>query len=206
MSPGDSAEGPLRLSYSEELEQLSLQVEMMGVVVDQNLERMREVLHSGDEALAAEGIAVDDQIDSMNVSLMERCYELLRLEAPVASDLRLVVSVLRVTAELERIGDLALRVLKLAPDHALLRAAPRAFDILQTMADDGLDRYRDAPAGLVHARPRPGGRVATEPTHGSGHLAARRGPHELQRARRRSRGAPYHGRGPGPRPHRRPRR
>ena len=56
----------------------------------------------------------DDDIDAMNVSLIERCYELLRREAPVASDLRLIVSVLRVTAELERIGDLALRVVKLA--------------------------------------------------------------------------------------------
>ena len=45
----------------------------------------------------------------MNVSLTERCYDLLGREAPVASDLRFVVSVLRVLGELERIGDLALR-------------------------------------------------------------------------------------------------
>jgi phosphate transport system protein len=80
----------------------------------------------------------------MNVSLMERCYELLRREAPVASDLRLIVSVLRVTPELERIGDLALRVVKLQPDHDLLLAVPRAFDVLATMADHAIDRYRDA--------------------------------------------------------------
>ena len=60
----------------------------------------------------------------MNVSLTERCYDLLRREAPVASDLRFVVSVLRVLGELERIGDLALRVVKLAPDHDLLAAQP----------------------------------------------------------------------------------
>lgn len=165
MSPGDSAEGPLRLTYSQELEQLSLQVEMMGVLVDQNLERMREVLRSGDEALATEGIGVDDQIDSMNVSLMERCYELLLLEAPVASDLRLVVSVLRVTAELERIGDLALRVLKLAPDHTLLQAAPRAFDILQTMSDEAVERYREALRAWSTRDADLAARVATEPSH-----------------------------------------
>ena len=46
MSPADSADrpGPLRVSYGAELEQLRLQVEVMGVRVDQNLERMREVL------------------------------------------------------------------------------------------------------------------------------------------------------------------
>jgi phosphate transport system protein len=145
MSPADSADGgPLRHQYSAELEQLALQVEMMGVMVDQNLERMREVLRSGDETLALEAISTDDRIDAMNVSLMERCYELLRREAPVASDLRLIVSVLRVTAELERIGDLALRVVKLYPDHDLLRSEPRAFDVLQTMADHAVDRYREA--------------------------------------------------------------
>lgn len=144
MSPDASAEGPLRLGYTAELEQLSLQVEMMGVLVDQNLERMREVLRTGDERVAAEGVATDDEIDAMNVSLMERCYELLRREAPVAVDLRLIVSVLRVTAELERIGDLSLRVLKLAPEHDVLTRVPRAFDILQTMADQSVERYREA--------------------------------------------------------------
>jgi phosphate transport system protein len=105
---------------------------------------MREVLRTGDEVAALEAIATDDRIDAMNVSLMERCYELLRREAPVASDLRLIVSVLRVTAELERIGDLALRVVKLYPDHQFLLAVPRAFDVLHTMSDQAVERYRDA--------------------------------------------------------------
>ncbi|HEY6530687.1 MAG TPA: PhoU domain-containing protein [Acidimicrobiales bacterium] len=145
MSPAGSADsGPLRLQYTGELEQLALQVELMGIVVDQNLERMREVLRTGDADIAEAAIATDDEIDGMNISLMERCYELLRREAPVASDLRLIVSALRVTAELERIGDLALRVVKLYPDHALLRAEPRSFDILQTMADHAVQSYRDA--------------------------------------------------------------
>ena len=145
MSPAASADGgPARQHYTAELEQLALQVEMMGVLVDQNLERMRDVLHEGDAATAAQAIAADDRIDAMNVSLMERCYELLRREAPVASDLRLIVSVLRVTPELERIGDLALRVVKLQADHDLLVAVPRAFDVLETMADHAVDRYRDA--------------------------------------------------------------
>ena len=145
MSPAASADGgPLRQNYTAELEQLALQVEMMGVLVDQNLERMREVLLTGSESVAFEAIATDDRIDAMNVSLMERCYELLRREAPVASDLRLIVSALRVTPELERIGDLALRVVKTYPDHDLLQSVPRAFDVLQTMADHAIDRYRDA--------------------------------------------------------------
>ena len=65
-------------------------------------------------------------------------------EAAGSSDLRFVVSVLRVLSELERIGDLALRVLKLVPDHQLLAVNPATFDILTTMADHAIDRYREA--------------------------------------------------------------
>lgn len=167
MSPAASADGgPLRQNYTAELEQLALQVEMMGVLVDQNLERMREVLQSGDADVANEAIATDDRIDAMNVSLMERCYELLRREAPVASDLRLIVSVLRVTAELERIGDLALRVVKLYPDHQLLESVPRAFDVLQTMSDHAVDRYRDALRAWSSLDLDLADRVAAEPPGG----------------------------------------
>lgn len=134
----------MRQTFTEELEQLRIQVELMAVRVDQNLERMRSVLAEGDPSLVAVAFRADDEIDAMNVSLTERCYDVLRREAPVASDLRFVVSVLRVLGELERIGDLALRVIKLAPDHERLASNEATFDILLTMADNVLDRYRDA--------------------------------------------------------------
>jgi len=116
----------------------------MCVLVDENLERMRTILVDGDVGLVSVALRADDEIDAMNLSLTERCYVLLARESPVASDLRLVVSVLRATSELERIGDLALRVVKLAPDHHLLTADRRCHDILVSMADDALDRYRMA--------------------------------------------------------------
>jgi phosphate transport system protein len=136
--------GTARQGFSAELDQLRLQVEVMAVRVDQNLERMRDVLATGDAELAALAINADDDIDAMNVSLTERCYELIAREAPVASDLRFVVSVLRVLGELERIGDLALRVVKLAPEWDLLRADERTYDILLSMADFAVGQYRTA--------------------------------------------------------------
>ena len=69
----DSPDGtPARAAYQAELEQLRIQVELMGVRVDQNLERMRSVLHHGDEGEASLAIAADDEIDAMQVSLTER--------------------------------------------------------------------------------------------------------------------------------------
>ena len=145
MSPADSADpSPLRLTFGAELEQLRLQIEVMGVMVDQNLERMRQVLETGDPGMAEHALAADDDIDAMNVSLTERCYDVLARENPVASDLRLVVSVVRVLSELERVGDLCLRVVKAALDHDLLVKSPRAFDILAVMAAEATDLFRSA--------------------------------------------------------------
>lgn len=138
----DSQPEPLRLGFHEELDQLRLQVELMGVRVDENLERMRTVLRTGDVKLAEVTFAADDEIDRMNVSLTERCYILLGREAPVASDLRFVVSVLRIISELERVGDLALRVVKLAPEQPLLSRAEEAWDILLTVGDEAVEMYR----------------------------------------------------------------
>jgi phosphate transport system protein len=134
----------VRRSFQEELDQLRLQVELMGVKVDHNLERLRVVLADGDEVAAAAAVACDDEIDAMNVSLTERCYELLVREGPVASDLRFIVSVLRILSELERIGDLALRVVKLNPERRLWSSTAVTFDILVSMGEVAVEAYRDA--------------------------------------------------------------
>ncbi len=140
----DPSTGPVRLAYSAALDQLRLQVELMAIRVDENLERMRDALANGNTAIVAVALAADDEIDAMNVSLTERCYDLLRREAPMASDLRFIVSVLRILGELERIGDLALRVVKLSNDHHLLAGSATSFEILRTMTDQAIERYRQS--------------------------------------------------------------
>jgi len=136
----------LRPTYAAELDQLRLQVEVLAVRVDQNLERMRDVLHTGDVRVADRAVNADDDIDATCVSLTERCYDLLAREQPVASDLRFIVSVLRVIGEFERIGDLSLRVAKLAPEHELLAGSPTTFDVVLSMADEAIERYRSVMA------------------------------------------------------------
>ncbi|MGD9796853.1 MAG: phosphate signaling complex protein PhoU [Acidimicrobiia bacterium] len=124
----------MRESFERELEQLRLQVELMAVRVGESLECCRRVLETGDAELADAVVAADDDIDAMLVSITERAYELMAREAPVASDLRLLLSVLRVLEELERIGDLGLRVAKRVEDQALLAANPAIFESLDGMA------------------------------------------------------------------------
>ncbi len=134
----------VRQGFSAELDQLRLQVELMAVRVDHNLARMREFLTTGDLEVAAQAVAADDDIDAMNLSLTERCHDLLAREAPVASDLRFVVSVLRVLGELERVGDLALRVVKVGSELAVVQLYPATYDILLSMADTAVDQFRQA--------------------------------------------------------------
>lgn len=139
-----TAGNPTRQGFRDELEQLRLQVELMAVRVDENLTRMGEVLRSGDASLVEPALRADDEIDAMNVSLTERCYELLTLESPVAGDLRFVVSVLRITSELERVGDLSLRIVKLAAEVPLLRSSGPIWETLLRLVAEAVAQYRTA--------------------------------------------------------------
>jgi phosphate transport system protein len=139
-----TAAPPARQGFRGELEQLRLQVELMGVRVDENLARMGQVLRSADPSLVEPALRADDEIDAMNVSLTERCYELLTLEAPVASDLRFIVSVLRITGEFERVGDLSLRVIKLAEEVPLLRTSGTIWETLLRLVAEAVEQYRTA--------------------------------------------------------------
>jgi phosphate transport system protein len=142
--PSNPQGEPLRQQFASELDQLRLQVEVMAVRVDENLERMLGVLHRGDEGLARKAVEADDDIDAMDVSLTERCYDLLVREGPVAGDLRFIVSVLRVLSEFERIGDLTLRVVKLGPELEVMRSSTETFGILLDLADSAVAHYREA--------------------------------------------------------------
>ena len=135
---------PTRAAFIHDLEELKTQVEVMSGLVDRALERSTDVLLEGDLELAQSVIDDDDQIDAMLVSLTERCYELLVRQTPVASDLRLVVSVLRILSDLERTGDLCLRIVKLAPFQPLLASNNQTFDILRSMAHEAQDLFRAA--------------------------------------------------------------
>ncbi len=134
----------MRTGFTGELEQLRLQVEVTAVRVGEALVRMRTVLATGDVTVAREALEADDEIDAMVVSLTERTYDLIRRESPVASDLRFLVSALRMLEELERIGDLSLRVVKQAPEQPLLASQPAIFRTLEAMAAMGQDLYRTA--------------------------------------------------------------
>lgn len=118
----------------------------MALRVGEAIDQAIGVLGTGDRAVAEALLLADDEIDLLHVSLTERCYALLVRHQPVASDLRLVVSVIRVLGALERIGNLCLRIAKLVDDQPLLRAHPAVFVVIEELADNVRVRFR-----TVHA-------------------------------------------------------
>lgn len=132
--------------FVDELDQLRLQVDLMALRVGEAIDKAIAVLEHGDTAAAQALLESDDEIDALHVSLTERCYELLVRHQPMASDLRLVVSVIRVIGVLERIGNLCLRIAKLVEDQSLLAAHPAVFRVIVELAVNVRSRFR-----TVHA-------------------------------------------------------
>lgn len=130
-----------RIGFSDELEGLRLQVEVMALLVAEAVSGARRLLDEPDAQLAEKLVAADDGIDEMHVSLIEHCYDLLAKEAPVASDLRLIVSVIRVLHELERIGDLSLRVANTVDDVPIVARHDDVYRVLRALADNVVERF-----------------------------------------------------------------
>ena len=96
-----------RESYQKRLAELQAAVVEMGALVLDRLELALEALDTGDDELAREVIAGDDEVNELYLDLEGDCIELFALQQPVAGDLRLVTSTFKILTDLERIGDLA---------------------------------------------------------------------------------------------------
>jgi phosphate transport system protein len=104
----------MREQFHEELEAISDVLVEMTRLVGSAVDRATTALLDADLALAETVIGADEAVDALQVQLEERSLALLARQAPVATDLRVVVTGLRMSADLERMGDLARHVAKLA--------------------------------------------------------------------------------------------
>jgi len=102
-----------------ELDKLKKRILQLGSEVEANLIKAEAALLNFDQKLAAEIIATDNDIDTMEISVEENCLKILAQHTPVARDLRFVVSVLKINVDLERIGDLTVKI----ADRILLLAS-----------------------------------------------------------------------------------
>ncbi|GFZ76359.1 phosphate transport system regulatory protein PhoU [Nesterenkonia alkaliphila] len=103
----------MRKLFQEELHNLGDQLSDIAVLVAEAMEKAYRSFETADVQLAEEVIAADARIDAKQNDLDEKAIELLALQGPVASDLRLIVGALRMSTSLERMGDLARHIAQL---------------------------------------------------------------------------------------------
>ena len=100
------------MHFHREIDQLKQLILKMGTVAEDRLRRACTLLQTMDEEEARRIMAADWEIDDMEIRVEEECLKILALHQPVARDLRLIVSIIKINTELERIADIAVNIAK----------------------------------------------------------------------------------------------
>jgi len=147
--------------YNAELEGLRSGVLQMGGMVEQQLQNGVKALYSGDSRLGEEVARLDHKVNAMEVSIDDDCSRILATRSPTASDLRLIVAVIKTITDLERIGDeteklghIATRLATLERPADRYREIKHLGDLVADMVHGALDAFArlDTDAALAMAR------------------------------------------------------
>jgi len=134
-----------RQAFDEQLEQLEGRLIEMGTFVEAMLEKAVGALAEHDVKLAREVIAADDTADAMDLAIEQHCMRLLALQQPMSRDLRTIGTVMKVIADVERIGDysvdIAKTAIKLADEKYFrpLQDIPRMTEMVRHMLREALE-------------------------------------------------------------------
>jgi phosphate transport system protein len=118
----------------------------VGTLVEEAISKSITALINRDVGLAQRVMASDEDIDRMEVEVEEECLKILALYQPVAADLRLVVAVLKINNDLERMGDLAKNIAKRVSQLAAGRPyeLPPEIRVMAMKAQDMVKQCLDA--------------------------------------------------------------
>ena len=141
-------------SYDQEITHLTRKILEMGGIVEGQVSDAIEALVSGNVELADQVVERDDAVDTLEEEIDQFAIRMLATRQPVAVDLRLIAMAMKISNDLERIGDyaakgIAARCHRLAREPVrvqTLHAIPRMGELVQGMVKDALDAYvqRDA--------------------------------------------------------------
>lgn len=149
-----------RAALDEGLVHLQRDVRALASLVDVAIERSVRALERLDQDLARSVIEGDAKINDLRFGIEERAIHVIATQQPIAGDLRLIVSVLNVVVELERMGDYCVGIGKIVQLHegkSLLKPLidlPRMRDVVRQMLGDAVDAFieRDADTAEAVAR------------------------------------------------------
>ncbi|KGL45861.1 phosphate transport system regulatory protein PhoU [Listeria newyorkensis] len=138
---------PVRKIFNEQLNELHQHLLEMGMLVNEAIYKAVKSLVNRDHELAENVIASDRAINNMELALEQRSFELIALQQPVGIDLRKIVTVLKASSDLERIGDHAVSIAKttiLVGRTKVVKPIPEIQemgDIVKIMVHDVLKAY-----------------------------------------------------------------
>ena len=130
--------------FNEELENLRSEVLRMGGQVEQHLDTAIEAITAGDSEMGLRVAREDYIINQMEVSIDEECSRILATRAPAATDLRLIVAVIKAITDLERIGDEAQKIGYLASKLAAEEHSHEHYTELRALGEHVQAMFHDA--------------------------------------------------------------
>jgi phosphate transport system protein len=134
----------MREAFHDQLDSIFSDLAEICQEVETAVRQATQALLDGDAAMAEQVIAADAKIDSARERVEDTAFSLLSLQQPVAGDLRIVVSALRMVSELERMGDLSVHVAKVArlrvPEIAVPQDARPTVARMGEVAEDMVRR------------------------------------------------------------------
>jgi phosphate transport system protein len=137
-----------RSVFERQLAEVQEDMLVMAGMVEGSITQSIEALRLRDVALARRTIENDAEIDRRRYEVEERCIELISLQAPLASDLRTIISVLHISVDLERMGDHAEGIAKIAlmlADEPPLKPyidIPRMAEVAIDMLHGSVEAYK----------------------------------------------------------------
>ena len=142
----------MRTIFHRKLREIQDDILVMGSMVEKAISRSVEALKKRNLALAQQVITDDLKVNEKRFDIEEKCIQLIATQQPMASDLRIIICVLNITTELERIGDYAegiARIVEMIGDEPLLKPLidiPRMAEKTTEMMRRSLDAFvnRDA--------------------------------------------------------------
>ncbi|MHB8237160.1 MAG: phosphate signaling complex protein PhoU [Acidithiobacillus ferrivorans] len=139
--------------FEDELHEVHALVLAMGGVVEEQITNAVRALQESDAELAREVIGRDHEVNGYEVRIEEECINILARRQPAASDLRLVMTLIKTIADLERMGDKASKIadMALAMGHGARNANPAFLRDVSVMADYALNMLRRAMDALARA-------------------------------------------------------
>ncbi|MCH4563224.1 MULTISPECIES: phosphate signaling complex protein PhoU [Halomonas] len=130
--------------FNQELEELKTHLMAMGGLVEKQVQDAVTALLDGDTRLAERVVDNDNQVNEMQIRLDEECTRVLARRQPAASDLRLVLAVIRAASDLERIGDEASKIARNAIGLVEADNGSRGFVEVRLISEHVRKMVRDA--------------------------------------------------------------